>query len=357
MQPCQRVPRYELFLSDLMKRTANDHPDYYNLIRAKQEIEKVNLLMDKAVETDNKKKKVEEIQGQLIAFKKTLDHKAKTQSITDPNGNRYYIMEGPLLKVSRKKTHERYFFLFNDLLVHASKVKDKKFNLHQVISLDHCKITEDRIITTQPAERQFQVITDQKSLILVADDALAKEKWVEALQNVFSEIANLRDSEFAPIWKPDSESSQCDLCSSSFSWVVRRHHCRACGSLVCGDCSDESLLLSHISKSKVRVCDDCYERNTGNEAPKKRKRREKETKKSYRQTRRSSNTLPLNKRSTTGSLRTSIYFPPVVSHPPISLPFASSVQSKIIADIINSGTLTCFFNIIKSRKAIFENKS
>ena len=32
-----------------------------------------------------------------------------------------------------------------------------------------------------------------------------------------------------PFWIPDDDCDCCMLCSKSFSIVVRRHHCRACG--------------------------------------------------------------------------------------------------------------------------------
>lgn len=44
-----------------------------------------------------------------------------------------------------------------------------------------------------------------------------------------------------------------------FSFFRRRHHCRACGSLVCGDDSKQKLVLTHIHETnKQRVCDKCF---------------------------------------------------------------------------------------------------
>lgn len=57
-------------------------------------------------------------------------------------------------------------------------------------------------------------------------------------------------------WVPDEEGTGCSLCHAEFSVTKRRHHCRKCGALVCGDCSDNFVMLSS-SSSEVRVCDDC----------------------------------------------------------------------------------------------------
>lgn len=45
------------------------------------------------------------------------------------------------------------------------------------------------------------------------------------------------------LWKADNTASQCACCSQPFSWINRRHHCRACGEVVCGSCSAKQLQL------------------------------------------------------------------------------------------------------------------
>jgi hypothetical protein len=56
-----------------------------------------------------------------------------------------------------------------------------------------------------------------------------------------------RDS---PRWQPDSSTSTCALCSSVFTLLRRRHHCRTCGHIICSSCSSHTLV-------KHRVCDRC----------------------------------------------------------------------------------------------------
>ena len=57
-------------------------------------------------------------------------------------------------------------------------------------------------------------------------------------------------------WVPDEEGSGCSLCHSDFSLTRRRHHCRRCGVLVCGSCSDHFVVLPSVT-TEVRVCDAC----------------------------------------------------------------------------------------------------
>lgn len=65
--------------------------------------------------------------------------------------------------------------------------------------------------------------------------------------------------QMAPIWTPDSRVSMCQLCTSSFSALFRRHHCRACGRVVCSACSSNKAPLIYLKCRAARVCDDCFD--------------------------------------------------------------------------------------------------
>ena len=58
-------------------------------------------------------------------------------------------------------------------------------------------------------------------------------------------------------WVPDEEGLGCSGCHLEFSLTRRRHHCRKCGALVCGACSDHSAVLPGAGAQPVRVCDSC----------------------------------------------------------------------------------------------------
>ncbi|KAJ1496873.1 carboxypeptidase Y-deficient, partial [Coelomomyces lativittatus] len=38
-------------------------------------------------------------------------------------------------------------------------------------------------------------------------------------------------------WQLDEEAIACPHCSSSFSMILRKHHCRLCGLVICIGCS------------------------------------------------------------------------------------------------------------------------
>lgn len=77
-----------------------------------------------------------------------------------------------------------------------------------------------------------------------------------ATSNGVTEIP-VTDLSPATIWIPDSEVSECQTCLKSFSFLIRKHHCRLCGRVVCGDCSKFRMVLEKSNKP-VRVCRSCY---------------------------------------------------------------------------------------------------
>jgi hypothetical protein len=87
----------------------------------------------------------------------------------------------------------------------------------------------------------------------------------------------------APKWIPDKEADTCMRCQSAkFNMVNRRvilfrffpiffnynlthlkclakkHHCRNCGYVVCGECSKNKYLIASQSDEPLRVCNTCY---------------------------------------------------------------------------------------------------
>ena len=75
---------------------------------------------------------------------------------------------------------------------------------------------------------------------------------------------------FGVDWQPDQSSSACRLCSGKWSLLRRRHHCRACGQLVCDRCSltRQSVSSGGTTLANQRVCDHCVLRGrTDSEHP------------------------------------------------------------------------------------------
>ena len=60
-------------------------------------------------------------------------------------------------------------------------------------------------------------------------------------------IVTLPSSSMAP-WEDGVDVTACRLCDRAFSFLVRKHHCRRCGKVVCGTCAPAM---------EVRLCGIC----------------------------------------------------------------------------------------------------
>jgi MAD (mothers against decapentaplegic) interacting protein len=62
----------------------------------------------------------------------------------------------------------------------------------------------------------------------------------------------------APVWIPDSDATSCLHCDMKFTVIKRRHHCRACGYVLCSKCCSLKYRLEYLDEA-ARVCNKCYE--------------------------------------------------------------------------------------------------
>ncbi|KAF1830281.1 hypothetical protein BDW02DRAFT_583004 [Decorospora gaudefroyi] len=46
-----------------------------------------------------------------------------------------------------------------------------------------------------------------------------------------------------PPWQPDNDVTQCPVCKRPFTFLLRRHHCRKCGRVVCASCSPHRITI------------------------------------------------------------------------------------------------------------------
>jgi hypothetical protein len=61
-----------------------------------------------------------------------------------------------------------------------------------------------------------------------------------------------------PYWIPDNMTNSCMQCDLKFSMLKRRHHCRACGLLLCSGCCSEKFHLHYLG-TEGRICLNCHE--------------------------------------------------------------------------------------------------
>ncbi|KAL7638749.1 UNVERIFIED_CONTAM: hypothetical protein RMT77_010282 [Armadillidium vulgare] len=176
---------------------------------------------------------------------------------------RVLVGEGVLTKMCRKKPKPRQFFLFNDILVYGNIVlSKKKYNKQHVIPLEEVSLTS--LEDSGHSRNGWLIKTPTKSFAVFAATATEKAEWMAHINKCVTDL--LRKSgkkaadSHAAVWVPDSEATFCMHCKKvQFTVVNRRHHCRKCGNVVCGQCSNKKILLPRQSTKPVRVCLSCYD--------------------------------------------------------------------------------------------------
>ncbi|KAL5508930.1 hypothetical protein EMCRGX_G004196 [Ephydatia muelleri] len=62
-------------------------------------------------------------------------------------------------------------------------------------------------------------------------------------------------------WVDSDSVVTCMACREEFSLLNRKHHCRSCGKVFCGNCCSRKAMLAS-SKEPVRVCNACYKKHS-----------------------------------------------------------------------------------------------
>ncbi|CAH1776117.1 unnamed protein product [Owenia fusiformis] len=78
------------------------------------------------------------------------------------------------------------------------------------------------------------------------------------LESVGLDPTAIRLGKVAPFWIPDNEATKCMNCDSKFTFTKRRHHCRACGKVLCSLCCKDKTKLIYMDNKEARVCQMCH---------------------------------------------------------------------------------------------------
>ncbi|NWV26422.1 FGD6 protein, partial [Origma solitaria] len=265
LKPVQRIPQYRLLLTDYLKNLVEESADYRDTQDALAVvIEVANHANDIMKQGDNFQKLMQ------IQYSLNGHHE-----IVQPG--RVFLKEGTLMKLSRKVMQPRMFFLFNDALLYTTPVQSGMYKLNNMLSLAGMKVKKP---TQEAYQNELNIESVERSFILSASSATERDEWLEAISKSIEEYTKKRitfnpsksleeadaekqeeDSPLgskAPIWIPDTRATMCMICTSEFTLTWRRHHCRACGKIVCQACSSNKHGLDYMKNQPARVCDHCF---------------------------------------------------------------------------------------------------
>lgn len=249
-------------IDDLNRRGKQQHEDYRNLMEAKKEMEAAANEIDSVVKNRSEFEKLLAIQASMTSTTQSSGF-GSLMGAKDPfleklaSTDRRLLKQGDLKKVCRKKNQTFHFWLFNDYLMYAESTGNNTYCFHRALDLKKTSVT---VHNNPSVKNAFEIHGSEKSFIVIAPTQGVQADWVLKISEAKNAIApGSSEQTTAPLWVPDSGSSGCCVCSKTFGIFTRRHHCRACGKLVCNDHSQKKLLLDHIDKTvQQRVCDLCH---------------------------------------------------------------------------------------------------
>ncbi|XP_061298507.1 FYVE, RhoGEF and PH domain-containing protein 2 isoform X3 [Pezoporus flaviventris] len=270
LEPVQRIPRYELLLKDYVRKLPPESPDRDDAEKALQMIFMVAKHSNAAIA------EMERLQNLWVVYQRL----GLEDDIVDPSNE--LIKEGPIQKISTRSnsTSEKYLFLFNNMLLYCVPrviQVGAEFQVHLRINVDSMKVRE---LNDAQFPNTFLVSGKQRTLELQARSEEEMNAWIKAFQDAIDRKEKrsetfktavlglemgppaLKTEELgrrAPQWVRDNLVTMCMRCREPFNAIVRRrHHCRACGYVVCARCSDYRAELQYDGNRLNRVCQECY---------------------------------------------------------------------------------------------------
>uniref|UniRef100_A0A8B9QYY0 FYVE, RhoGEF and PH domain-containing protein 2 n=2 Tax=Anas platyrhynchos TaxID=8839 RepID=A0A8B9QYY0_ANAPL len=273
LEPVQRIPRYELLLKDYIQKLPPESPDRNDAEKALELIFMVAKHSNTAIAEMERLQNLWEVSQRL-----GLEH-----DIVDPSNE--LIKEEPVQKISTRNnsTSEKYLILmgFNNMLLYCvPKVIQvgAEFQVRLRIDMDGMKVRQE--LNDMQFPHTFLVSGKQRTLELQARSGEEMNAWIKAFQDAIDRkekrsesfkmvvrgpsnaISHPQTEELgcrAPQWVRDNLVTMCMRCKEPFNAIMRRrHHCRACGYVVCAHCSEHKVKLQYDGNRLNRVCQECY---------------------------------------------------------------------------------------------------
>ncbi|XP_027858699.1 FYVE, RhoGEF and PH domain-containing protein 5 isoform X1 [Xiphophorus couchianus] len=260
LQVIVRVLQYRMLLTDYLNNLSPDSKEY-------EGTQAVLVIVSEVADQANDNLKQGENLLRLVHIEYSVKGK---RDLLKPG--RIFVKEGTLMKVSRKSRQPRHLFLMNDIMLYTYPQQDGKYRLKNTLSLSGMKVSKpvvDNVLNCLRIEVSDVTIT------LSASSVGEREDWFHTLSRAIADHAaglctfggpcsEAREKlwmalgEAAPVLLPVSQVMMCMNCTTDFSLTLRRHHCNACGKVVCRACSRNRYPLKYLKDRMAKVCDHCY---------------------------------------------------------------------------------------------------
>ncbi|XP_024597107.1 FYVE, RhoGEF and PH domain-containing protein 3 isoform X3 [Neophocaena asiaeorientalis asiaeorientalis] len=291
LEPVQRVPRYELLLKDYLKRLPEDAPDWKDAERS------LELISTAANHSNAAIRKMEKMHKLLEVYERL----GGEEDIVNPANE--LIKEGHIQKLSAKNgtTQDRHLFLFNSMILYCVpklRLMGQKFSVREKMDISDLQVQD---VVKSNAAYTFIITGKKRSLELQTRTEEEKKEWIQVIEATIekhkqnsqtfkafsgsfgqdedpsltpdppmvsanSEVpaavatggggaAGLEPRRGSSKTRRDKEKQGCSSCGETFNSITKRkHHCKLCGAVICGKCSE----FKAENGRQSRVCRECF---------------------------------------------------------------------------------------------------
>jgi len=175
IMPVQRIPRYALLLTELIKLTNEGHPDLENLRKAEKLVKEIAGSLNEFIKDAEGRNKVLSISNSLVGLK---------QNLIEPH--RRFIKQGPLKKITSRMVQTCYLFLFNDLIVYSHRQILNNFQYNGTIDLGPSWVRD--LEDSDKVKNIFQIVGVKKTWTFYTDTPEKKIEWQRDINYCINEL-------------------------------------------------------------------------------------------------------------------------------------------------------------------------
>ncbi|GAA5867630.1 hypothetical protein JCM8547_001321 [Rhodosporidiobolus lusitaniae] len=209
----QRVPRYKLLLADLIRYTEEDHPDLRDLKTAFTLVDGVASHLESQIQSHTNDLQILDLQRAFTNLETPL-----------LSPGRRLLKSGTLRKQDRAgREQTRTFFLFNDILLHASGGESGwsavglgianvvlggeegagsaavptgglQYRLHRRLELEDVTVIGSGEVTESGLKYGFEILSAEKSFVVFADSLESKTAWLDAIRDAKAALMSDRQT-------------------------------------------------------------------------------------------------------------------------------------------------------------------
>ncbi|TRY54961.1 hypothetical protein DNTS_020723 [Danionella cerebrum] len=256
LQVIVRILQYRMLLTDYLNNLSPDSKEFENTQDALVVVSDIVYQVNDSLKNGVDLLRLVNIEHSILGLNDLLQP------------GRVFVKEGTLMKVSRKCKQPRHLFLMNDIMLYTYPQQDGKYRLINRLSLAGMKIKGCRFVAvisgsdfnclfrssiSSCIERDNWFVTLNRALVDLSSSSGVAMNPPEPL-----EAPEMCLGENAPPLLSASQVTECMNCPSHFTLTNRRHHCHACGKVVCRDCCRNKFPLKYLKNRRAKVCDHCY---------------------------------------------------------------------------------------------------